>query len=214
MARSSQGHARIRACQGWPRHPVQRAHIEADGATVFQHACKLGLEGIVSKRKDSPYRSGRSPDWQDEEPDGRGGAAGGGRGLGSVSRRSEVLPYSRVRSRAQRAQPRFGGAFAAGRASRWRNHWGRPDVVLAPGACPPAPRKSTHPARETLARSVRQGLLLSCARTPTSTLRSSTLISTASPPRRLPMRSLPAARRSSLPRATARCPSPIGAGRC
>jgi hypothetical protein len=27
------------------------------------HACKLGLEGIVSKRKNSPYRSGRSPDW-------------------------------------------------------------------------------------------------------------------------------------------------------
>jgi bifunctional non-homologous end joining protein LigD len=26
-------------------------------------ACKLGLEGIVSKRKDSPCRSGRSPDW-------------------------------------------------------------------------------------------------------------------------------------------------------
>ena len=26
-------------------------------------ACKLGLEGIVSKRKESAYRSGRSPDW-------------------------------------------------------------------------------------------------------------------------------------------------------
>ena len=38
-------------------------HIEADGSTVFAHACKMGLEGIVSKRKDSPYRSGRSPDW-------------------------------------------------------------------------------------------------------------------------------------------------------
>ena len=38
-------------------------HIEADGPTVFAHACKLGLEGIVSKRRDSPYRSGRSPDW-------------------------------------------------------------------------------------------------------------------------------------------------------
>jgi hypothetical protein len=39
-------------------------HIEhEDGATVFAHACKLGLEGIVSKRKDSVYRSGRSPDW-------------------------------------------------------------------------------------------------------------------------------------------------------
>jgi ATP-dependent DNA ligase len=37
--------------------------IEGDGLTLFKHACKLGLEGIVSKRKDSPYRSGRSPDW-------------------------------------------------------------------------------------------------------------------------------------------------------
>jgi ATP-dependent DNA ligase len=38
-------------------------HIEGDGPTVFAHACKMGLEGVVSKRKDSPYRSGRSPDW-------------------------------------------------------------------------------------------------------------------------------------------------------
>jgi bifunctional non-homologous end joining protein LigD len=38
-------------------------HIEADGPTVFAHACKMGLEGIVSKRKGSPYRSGRSADW-------------------------------------------------------------------------------------------------------------------------------------------------------
>jgi bifunctional non-homologous end joining protein LigD len=38
-------------------------HMEGDGEIVFRHACKLGLEGIVSKRKDSPYRSGRSPDW-------------------------------------------------------------------------------------------------------------------------------------------------------
>jgi bifunctional non-homologous end joining protein LigD len=38
-------------------------HIEGDGPTAFAHACKLGLEGIVSKRKGSTYRSGRSPDW-------------------------------------------------------------------------------------------------------------------------------------------------------
>ena len=38
-------------------------HLEGDGTTVFAHACKMGLEGIVSKRKDSPYRSCRSPDW-------------------------------------------------------------------------------------------------------------------------------------------------------
>ncbi|HET7021551.1 MAG TPA: hypothetical protein VFI58_12625 [Xanthobacteraceae bacterium] len=30
---------------------------------MFRHACKLGLEGIVSKRKDSAYRNRRSPDW-------------------------------------------------------------------------------------------------------------------------------------------------------
>jgi bifunctional non-homologous end joining protein LigD len=38
-------------------------HIEGDGEIVFRHACKLGLEGVVSKRKNSPYRSGRSSDW-------------------------------------------------------------------------------------------------------------------------------------------------------
>ena len=38
-------------------------HVEGDAATVFRHACKMGLEGIVSKRRGSPYRSGRSRDW-------------------------------------------------------------------------------------------------------------------------------------------------------
>jgi ATP-dependent DNA ligase len=41
-------------------------HIADAADIVFRHACKLGLEGIVSKRKDrkdSPYRSGRSADW-------------------------------------------------------------------------------------------------------------------------------------------------------
>jgi ATP-dependent DNA ligase len=36
---------------------------DEDGPLVFAHACKLGLEGIVSKRRDSPYNSGRSPHW-------------------------------------------------------------------------------------------------------------------------------------------------------
>jgi ATP-dependent DNA ligase len=34
-----------------------------DGAAVFQHACELRYEGIVSKRKGSRYCSGRSPHW-------------------------------------------------------------------------------------------------------------------------------------------------------
>jgi bifunctional non-homologous end joining protein LigD len=46
-------------------------HFEhEDGRLVFAHACKLGLEGIVSKRKGSRYRSGRSPDWmKSKNPD-------------------------------------------------------------------------------------------------------------------------------------------------
>jgi bifunctional non-homologous end joining protein LigD len=38
-------------------------HVEEDGRTVFRHACLLGLEGIVSKRKGSRYRGGRSDGW-------------------------------------------------------------------------------------------------------------------------------------------------------
>jgi bifunctional non-homologous end joining protein LigD len=38
-------------------------HADEDGATIFQQACKMGLEGIVSKRLSAPYRSGPSRDW-------------------------------------------------------------------------------------------------------------------------------------------------------
>jgi bifunctional non-homologous end joining protein LigD len=39
-------------------------HLDnGDGPLVFAHACKLRLEGIVSKRRDSPYNSGRSRHW-------------------------------------------------------------------------------------------------------------------------------------------------------
>jgi bifunctional non-homologous end joining protein LigD len=37
--------------------------VAAEGATVFAHACQLGLEGIVSKRAGSRYRSGPSRNW-------------------------------------------------------------------------------------------------------------------------------------------------------
>ncbi|MEO7383071.1 MAG: DNA ligase D [Paracoccaceae bacterium] len=38
-------------------------HLDENGATVLRHACRLGLEGIVSKLKDAPYRAGRSKSW-------------------------------------------------------------------------------------------------------------------------------------------------------
>ncbi len=46
-------------------HPgiAYNRHFDIEGAIVFKNACKLGCEGIVSKRLGSPYRSGRSADW-------------------------------------------------------------------------------------------------------------------------------------------------------
>ena len=41
---------------------------DIDRATIFEHACKLGLEGIVSKRKGSRYRSGRSEHFGIQSP--------------------------------------------------------------------------------------------------------------------------------------------------
>jgi bifunctional non-homologous end joining protein LigD len=42
---------------------VLNQHYDGDGMIVFAHACRLGCEGIVSKRLGSAYRSGRSPHW-------------------------------------------------------------------------------------------------------------------------------------------------------
>lgn len=38
--------------------------VEGDGAEIFRVSCSLGLEGVVAKRRDQPYRSGRRPEWQ------------------------------------------------------------------------------------------------------------------------------------------------------
>jgi hypothetical protein len=38
-------------------------HVDGGGQVVFEHACRLGLEGIVSKHREHPYRSGRSKTW-------------------------------------------------------------------------------------------------------------------------------------------------------
>jgi bifunctional non-homologous end joining protein LigD len=38
-------------------------HTEGDGGEMFKAVCKLGLEGIVSKKLDAPYKSGPSKAW-------------------------------------------------------------------------------------------------------------------------------------------------------
>jgi bifunctional non-homologous end joining protein LigD len=38
-------------------------HMDGNGPEIYRHACQMGLEGIVSKRLDAPYRSGRGSHW-------------------------------------------------------------------------------------------------------------------------------------------------------
>jgi bifunctional non-homologous end joining protein LigD len=38
-------------------------HFEEDGPRLLRRACRLGLEGVVSKIRDAPYRSGRGKEW-------------------------------------------------------------------------------------------------------------------------------------------------------
>jgi bifunctional non-homologous end joining protein LigD len=42
---------------------VLNEHCDGDGAIIFREACRLGCEGIVSKRLGSTYRSGRVSHW-------------------------------------------------------------------------------------------------------------------------------------------------------
>lgn len=38
-------------------------HVIGNGQAMIENACRLGLEGIISKRRDAPYRSGRHGEW-------------------------------------------------------------------------------------------------------------------------------------------------------
>jgi bifunctional non-homologous end joining protein LigD len=66
--------------RGRHRDIAVNEHYVGDGAIVYRHACKLGCDGIVSKRPGSPYRSGRVKHWlksnigSSQEPGGTGDA--------------------------------------------------------------------------------------------------------------------------------------------
>ena len=66
-------------------------HHEAEGDAFYKAACNMALEGVVSKRKDSPYRPGRGRDWvkskcidRDEFVVGGYTPSRTGRGIGSL----------------------------------------------------------------------------------------------------------------------------------
>lgn len=48
---------------GAPKTIRYSGHFEEDGALVLRHACRLSLEGVVSKLRDAPYRPGRGRSW-------------------------------------------------------------------------------------------------------------------------------------------------------
>jgi bifunctional non-homologous end joining protein LigD len=52
-----------RLLEGAPHSLAYVDFLEADGTRVFEQACRMGLEGIVAKRVDMPYRSGRQDSW-------------------------------------------------------------------------------------------------------------------------------------------------------
>jgi len=55
-------------------------HLKGNGASVFAYVCRLGLDGIVSKRVDASYRSGPSKVWLTSKKSGERGGAPGARG--------------------------------------------------------------------------------------------------------------------------------------
>ena len=70
MSKEAQPDAFRRVTAPCIRHPFVRGcpsvsarELTGDGPTVFAHVCRMGLEGIVSKRTDAPYRSGPSKSW-------------------------------------------------------------------------------------------------------------------------------------------------------
>jgi bifunctional non-homologous end joining protein LigD len=49
---------------GPAKHAIRfNEHLAHDGPAVFEHACRLGFEWIVSKRIDAPYHSGPCKTW-------------------------------------------------------------------------------------------------------------------------------------------------------
>src|SRR5205823_4874849 len=60
------------------------SHFEKDGEALYEQVVKMGLEGIVAKKADAPYRAGRSPNWLKTRAD-RGSPVQGMDGRGAVA---------------------------------------------------------------------------------------------------------------------------------
>ena len=126
-------------------------HFETPGDAVLQSACQMHLEGIVSKRLDAPYRSGRGMGWTKAKCRGGnevvigGWTSEGGRLrslLAGVHRGKKLVYVGRVgtgfaANTVRRVVPRLKevesttSPFAAGASppKKANMHWARPDLV-------------------------------------------------------------------------------------
>ena len=64
------------------------SHFDENGDLVLRHACRLSLEGVISKVRDAPYRSGRSKAWVKSKCSARQEFVVGGYVLSSTSRKA------------------------------------------------------------------------------------------------------------------------------
>jgi bifunctional non-homologous end joining protein LigD len=126
-------------------------HFEIAGDAVLQSACRMSLEGIVSKRLDAPYRSGRDDSWLKSKCraghevviGGWTGEAGQLRSLLVGVHRGDRLVYvgrvgtgfgrdkaARVLPRLARLQAKASPFSGIGAPRKEENvHWARPDLV-------------------------------------------------------------------------------------
>jgi bifunctional non-homologous end joining protein LigD len=127
-------------------------HVVGSGAEFFEQACRLGLEGIVSKRRDAPYRGTRGADWlkikcvaQQEiviggytEPEGSrvgigallGGVYDDGRlvYVGKIGTGFDTRTLRDLKARLTRLEQKA-NPFAARPPGSARAHWVKPELV-------------------------------------------------------------------------------------
>ncbi len=77
-----------RLLAGAPKPLRYSRHFDEDGALVLRHVCRLSLEGVVSKLRDAPYRSGRGKSWIKSKCSGRQEFVIGGFAPSTTSRKA------------------------------------------------------------------------------------------------------------------------------
>ena len=86
--------------------------LDQAGDVLLKHACQLGLEGIISKLRDAPYRPGRVPGLAEDQVH-RPAGAGGGR-LCAVDRRRRAGDRLADRRRYEAGELKYAGRTGTG----------------------------------------------------------------------------------------------------